>query len=154
MNPVISVVGSAQATRAEAEYAEEVGRLLAQRGAIVACGGGQGVMAAVCRGAAMAGGITIGLLPGNDPGEGNEHLTAAIPTGLGQARNALVAAAGQSVIAIGGGPGTLSEVALALKAGRRVIGLNTWNATRPNGKEIQILRARNAAEAVELALGD
>jgi uncharacterized protein (TIGR00725 family) len=103
-----------------------VGRGLAQAGAVVVCGGLGGVMEAVCRGAQEAGGTTVGLLPGADRAAANPHVSVAIPTGLGELRNGLVVRASDVVIAIAGGYGTLSEVALALKVGTRVIGLDTW----------------------------
>jgi uncharacterized protein (TIGR00725 family) len=109
-------------------------------------------MEAACRGAREAGGLTVGLLPGDDPREGNAYLTVALPTGLGQARNTLVALAGRAVIAIGGGHGTLSEIALALKSGRQVIGLGTWKATHSSGEPAAILPARTPQEAIDLAL--
>ncbi len=125
--PLIAVVGGAQCSPAEAAWAEEVGRLLAQRGYGVVCGGRGGVMAAVCKGANQMGGVTVGLLPGEDESEANPWVQIAIPTGIGEARNALVARAGAGVIAIGGGYGTLSEISLALKWGKRVAGLGTWD---------------------------
>jgi uncharacterized protein (TIGR00725 family) len=109
-------------------------------------------MEAACRGAKDAGGITIGVLPGTDSSEGNPYLTIAIATGLGQARNALVAQAGQAVIAIGGSYGTLSEIGLALKRGRKVIGLQTWKATDGEGSQADIIQAYSPQEAVDLAL--
>lgn len=124
--PLVAVVGGASCSEEEAGWAQEVGRLLAERGMGVVCGGGGGVMAAVCRGAAQAGGVTVGILPGEDASEANAWVRVAIATGLGEARNAIVARAGVGVIAIGGEYGTLSEVALALKWGKRVAGLGTW----------------------------
>ena len=106
--------------------AAEVGRLLAERGAVLVCGGRGGAMEAACRGAKEAGGLTVGILPGSDRSEANPFVDVVLPTGLGEARNALVVGAADVVIAVGGGYGTLSEVALALKAGKRVIGLGTW----------------------------
>ena len=106
--------------------AAEVGRLLAERGAVLVCGGRGGAMEAACRGAKEAGGLTVGILPGSDRSEANPFVDVVVPTGLGEARNALVVGAADVVIAVGGGYGTLSEVALALKAGKRVIGLGTW----------------------------
>jgi uncharacterized protein (TIGR00725 family) len=106
--------------------AAEVGRLLAERGAVLVCGGRGGAMAAACRGAKEAGGLTVGILPGSDRSEANPFVDVVLPTGLGEARNALVVGAADIVIAVGGGYGTLSEIALALKAGKRVIGLGTW----------------------------
>jgi uncharacterized protein (TIGR00725 family) len=106
--------------------AAEVGRLLAERGATLVCGGRGGAMEAACRGAKEADGLTVGILPGADRSEANPFVDVVVPTGLGEARNALVVGAADAVIAIGGGHGTLSEIALALKAGKRVIGLGTW----------------------------
>ena len=151
---VVSVVGSAACTPAQAETAEEVGRLLAERGAILVCGGRGGVMEAACRGAQKAGGLTVGILPGIDRQEGNPYLTLALPTGLGNARNTLVAIAGEAVIAIGGGYGTLSEIGIALKQGRRVIGLDTWVAERSDAEQAAIEIAQNPEQAVVLALSD
>ncbi len=154
MKPILAVIGPASCTEHQAELAERVGTLIAKRGAFLICGGRGGVMEAACKGAASVGGTTIGILPGHDVGEGNPYLTIAIPTGLGEARNAMVASAGQAVIAIGGAYGTLSEIALALKAGRRVIGLETWSATDHAENELDILTARDAEEAVEIAIAE
>jgi uncharacterized protein (TIGR00725 family) len=104
-----------------------VGRLVAERGAVVVCGGLGGAMESACRGAKQAGGLTVGLLPGSDRSEANAFVDVALPTGLGEARNALVVGAADVVIAVGRGYGTLSEIALALKAGKPVVGLDTWN---------------------------
>jgi len=154
MKLILAVIGSANCTEHQAELAERVGTLLAKRGAFLVCGGRGGVMEAACKGAASAGGTTIGILPGHDVSEGNPYLTIALPTGLGEARNAVVARAGRAVIAIGGAYGTLSEIALALKAGRRVIGLETWSATDHAENELDILTARDAEEAVEMAFAE
>ena len=123
-------VGVAGASRPEPPLvglAERLGRRLAEAGAVVVCGGGPGVMEAVCRGAQAAGGTTIGLLPGLDRAEGNPYLTVSIPTGLGQGRNLLLVRSSNAVIAVGGGFGTLSEIALALRTGTPVVGLATWS---------------------------
>lgn len=149
---VVSVIGAGECTPEQAQLAEEVGRLLAEEGVVLVCGGRSGVMEAACRGAQQAGGITIGLLPGNNPSEGNQYLTVALPTGLGHARNALVAVAGMAVISIGGGPGTLSEIGLALKTGRRVITLKSWSMKDANDEQAPVLVAQTPAEAVVLAL--
>jgi uncharacterized protein (TIGR00725 family) len=144
----VAVIGPGQATERETDQAEEVGRLLAQSGATVVTGGLGGVMAAACRGAAGAGGITVGLLPGTDRGAGNPHVSVAIPTGLGELRNGLVVRAADVLIAVGGvnrSYGTLSEVALALKSGKPVVGLGTWEI---DGVE----RADSPRQAVELAV--
>lgn len=107
--------------------AEAVGRGLAEHGAILVCGGLGGVMAAACRGAKSAGGLTVGILPGSDRRAANEWVDVAIPTGLGELRNGLIVRAAEALIAVGGGPGTLSEIALALKTGVRVVGLDSWD---------------------------
>ncbi|MFN3336890.1 MAG: TIGR00725 family protein [Thermomicrobium sp.] len=123
---LVAVCGPNEATVEESTVAERLGELLARAGVTVVCGGRGGVMAAVCRGAKRGGGATIGILPGTDPQEANEWVDYPICTGLGEARNAVVVASGQVVIAIGGGLGTLSEIALALKLGRPVITLCSW----------------------------
>jgi uncharacterized protein (TIGR00725 family) len=123
-------VGVAGASRPEAWLvapAETLGRRLAEAGAVIVCGGGPGVMAAVCRGAQEAGGTTVGLLPGLDRQAGNPHLTFSLPTGLDQGRNLLLVRASDALVAVGGGFGTLSEVALALRTGVPVVGLATWS---------------------------
>jgi uncharacterized protein (TIGR00725 family) len=124
-----------------------VGRALAEGGAVVVCGGLGGTMEAACRGAKAGGGSTLGILPGFDRAEANPYVDVAVATGLGEARNALVARAADALIAVGGEWGTLSEIALALRAGTRVVGIGTWDLGRPG-----IEPAASAAEAVELAL--
>jgi uncharacterized protein (TIGR00725 family) len=127
MSLYVGVAGASQPEPPLLEQAELLGRRLAEAGAIVVCGGGPGVMEAVCRGAQSAGGTTVGLLPGLDRAEGNPYLTISVPTGLGQGRNLLLVRASDAVIAVGGGFGTLSEIALALRTGTPVIGLTTWS---------------------------
>src|SRR5512136_42787 len=121
----IAVIGHARATPGECEDACAAGRLIAEHGAVLLCGGLGGVMEAACRGAKEAGGTTVGILPGTE--EGNPYLDIIIRTGLGHARNILVVLSADAVIAVGGGYGTLSEIAIALKTGRPVYGLNTWD---------------------------
>jgi len=94
---------------------------------VLVCGGLGGVMEAACRGAKAAGGITVGILAGVDRSDANGYVDLAIPTGLGEARNAIVVRAGDALVAIGGGYGTLSEIALALRREKRVVGLGTWD---------------------------
>jgi uncharacterized protein (TIGR00725 family) len=152
--PSIAVCGPDPATQDEAVCAEDVGRRLARAGADVVCGGHGGVMEAAARGASEAGGTVIGLLPGSDRGEGNPFLTVAIPTGLGELRNALIVRAADAVIAIGGAFGTLSEIALALKTGVPVVGVGTWELAK-GGDPIEpdpIVRTATAEEAVAAAL--
>ncbi len=143
--PYVAVIGPGEATGAELARAEQVGRGLAEHGAVVICGGLGGVMEAASRGARAGGGPAVGILPGAERSGGNRHLTVAIPTGLGELRNGLIIRASDAVIAIGGGFGTLSEIGLALKSGVTVIGLDTWpiDGIRPAG---------SPAEAVELAI--
>jgi uncharacterized protein (TIGR00725 family) len=149
----VSVAGGITATQEELSIAEETGRLLAQRRAIVVCGGLGGIMEAVCRGASSAGGITIGILPGNNPGSANPYVKIPIPTGLGEARNAIVATSSDALIAISGRLGTLSEIALALRSGIPVIGIETWELDDERTQPFSFHRAKNAAEAVELVFG-
>lgn len=149
---LVSVIGGSACSPHEAQLAEEVGRLLAKNGFVLVCGGGGGIMEAACRGAQDEGGITIGLLSGENVTGGNSFLTIAIPTGLSHARNALVAQAGEIVIAIGGNTGTLSEISLAKCYGRKVIGLETWDANRSDDSPLEITEAEHPAQAVQLAL--
>src|SRR5438105_13730906 len=149
----VAVCGAGVATDEEVRRAEEVGRLLAGEGAVVVCGGVGGVMEAAARGAADEGGVSVGILPGADRSGQAESITYSVPTGMGEARNALVVRAADALIAIGGEFGTLSEIALALRAGKRVVGLGTWELHR-GGRPVEgILAAADPEEAVELALG-
>ena len=148
---LISVIGAGQATPTGETHAEAVGRLLAERGHTVVCGGLGGIMAAVCRGARAAGGHTNGLLPGNDAAAANPDVEFVLPTGLGFARNALVVRAGAAVIAIEGSYGTLSEIGYALQFGKPVVGLDTWPLAPPAGED-PILRVASPQEAVDRAL--
>jgi uncharacterized protein (TIGR00725 family) len=123
----VAVVGAGDAGPRLTASAESVGRELARRGAVVVCGGLGGVMEAACRGAKDAGGTTVGILPGHDRSAANAWVDVALPTGLGEGRNLLVVRAGDALVAVGGGYGTLSEIALALKAGTPVIALESWD---------------------------
>lgn len=123
---LISVIGAGQAPPVVLEQSQEVGRLLAQAGWGLVCGGLGGVMEAAAQGAAQAGGLTVGILPGTDPRAANPWCRVVLPSGLGQARNVLVVLAGQGAIAISGGAGTLSEIGHAQKSGRPVVGLGSW----------------------------
>jgi uncharacterized protein (TIGR00725 family) len=148
----IAVIGDSACSAQEARLAETIGELLAQRGATVVCGGLGGVMAAVCRGAKSRGGLTVGILPGSDAGTANPWVDIPVVTGLGEARNALVVKSARAVIAIGGGYGTLSELAFALKGGIPVIGLNTWSLSRNGRCDDAIIRVNSAAQAVDKAI--
>jgi uncharacterized protein (TIGR00725 family) len=140
----VSVIGSGAEHE---EHAEEIGRLLAERGCTVVCGGRGEVMAAVARGAKSAGGTTIGILPGESRADANKWIDHVVVTGIGHARNLAVAASGEAVIAVGGSYGTLAEIAFALRLGRRVVVLE------PGWDVDGTVRAATPAEAVELALG-
>jgi uncharacterized protein (TIGR00725 family) len=146
--PYVAVVGPGDASAAEQRAAETVGELLARSGAVLVCGGLAGVMEAVCRGAASAGGLTIGLLPGDERTAANEWVRVAIPTGMGELRNGLIVRAADVVLSIGGAYGTLSEIALALKTGVPVVGLDSWTI---DGVEAASSPEAAAARALDLA---
>lgn len=150
--PYVAVCGPGDASWREVAWAEEIGRRLAEAGAVLVCGGMTGVMDGAARGAASRGGVCVGILPGADRAEASPHLTVAVATGLGEARNALVVRAADAVIAVGGGWGTLSEIALALKVGTPVVGLATWEPAKDGRPTEGVLRASSPEEAVSLAL--
>ena len=133
MSLYIGGAGASRPAPGLLEQAEVLGRRLAGAGAVVVCGGGPGVMEAVCRGARSAGGTTVGLLPGLDRRDGNPYLSVAVPTGMGQGRNLLLVRSSDAMVAVGGGFGTLSEIALALRTGVPVIGLATWSLHLDSG---------------------
>jgi len=143
----IGVIGPGQCSQQTAILAEQVGREIAQCRALLICGGLGGVMAAAARGASEAGGTTVGILPGFLIEEANPHITIPIVTGMSHARNVLVVRSSHALIAVEGGYGTLSEIAIALKLGKPVIGLHTWNVSA------KIIEAQTPQEAVRLALG-
>jgi hypothetical protein len=149
---IIAVIGDSSCPPEEAKLAETVGEQLAQRDATIICGGLGGVMEAVCRGAKSRGGLTIGVLPGENPNMANQWVDIPIVTGVGYARNMAVVKSAQAVIAIGGNYGTLSEIAYALKSGIPVIGLNTWSLSRNGQENNPIIRVHSAAEAVDKAV--
>lgn len=123
----VAVCGASDATASQLESAREVGRLLAEAGVVVINGGLGGVSAAASEGAAKAGGTVVGILPDADRRGSNPHLTISLPSGMGQARNVLIVTAAESVIAIGEGWGTLSEIAIARRLGRPVVTLDSWS---------------------------
>ncbi len=149
---IIAVIGGGQCSPEEAELAEAVGREIARQGAILVCGGLGGIMEAACKGARDEGGLTIGILPGEDRREANPYVQIPIATGIGYARNVAVAKSAQAVIAIGGGFGTLSEIGHARQSGIPVIGLNTWILSRRGLPDNAIIPARDAADAVRKAV--
>ena len=148
----------ARATEPSAEAlaaAEEVGAELARRGVCLISGGLGGVMEAACRGAAREGGQTVGLLPGRDRADGNAYLSVTLPTGLGELRNALVVAASDAVIAVGGCWGTLSEIALAVRTGKPtiVLGPLSWQVGYPGDGYLVVNTPREAVEQALSAIG-
>jgi uncharacterized protein (TIGR00725 family) len=150
----VAVCGPAQCTPRQAAYARRVGELLAGRGAVVLCGGGSGVMAAVAAGARAAGGLVIGVLPGRDRSGASPDLSAAVITGQGQARNAIIVQSADAVIVIGGSWGTLSELALAMRRGDvPVICLDGWRLLDQAGRPLPgPVAADSPEQAVALAL--
>lgn len=150
--PWIAVVGPSVAGPEELAVAEAVGAAVATAGAVLVCGGLGGVMEAACRGARSSNGETVGLLPGERRDDANGWVRIAVPTGLGEARNALVIRAADAVVAVGGAWGTLSEIALALEAERPVVGIGTWELTR-GGRAVEgIIAVDDAQMAVVEAL--
>jgi uncharacterized protein (TIGR00725 family) len=145
--PLVAVIGGSTCTPQEAEWAATVGRLLAERQAVLLCGGLGGVMAAAARGAKQAGGLTVGILPGNDPADANPDVDVPLATGMGEMRSALIVRAAGAVIAIGGGWGTLSEIALARRIETPVVGLH--DSFMPG---VDIPRVERPEEAVGWAL--
>jgi uncharacterized protein (TIGR00725 family) len=142
----IGVIGTGECSRATAAIAYAVGKLIAQNHATLVCGGLGGVMESAARGAKEAGGLTVGILPGFDAKDANPYIDVAIVSGMSHARNVLVVRSSSVLIAIAGGYGTLSEIAIALKLGKPVVGLNTWNI------DPGIIQASSPQDAVEKAL--
>jgi uncharacterized protein (TIGR00725 family) len=136
----------------ESKLAYEVGKEIAIRGAILVCGGLSGSMESACRGAKDNGGLTIGILPTYEKDTANKFVDIAIPTGLGNARNNLVVASGDVVIGVGGSWGTLSEIAIAMKMGKKVVVLNGWKASTSGIPDPGFPQAKTASEAVSMVL--
>lgn len=145
----IAVIGAASCVESVSKKAYRVGELIGKKGAVLVCGGRGGVMEAASKGARDAGALVVGILPGYEADEGNEFLTLSIPTGLGEARNAIITRAADAVIAVRGGFGTLSEIGLALKMGKPVVGLETWEIKNQDGNPL--ITANNPEDAVEKA---
>ncbi len=149
---IVAVIGASTCNSETYDIAYTVGYHLGLQGCQLICGGLGGVMAAACEGAKTAGGNTIGILPGTDPCVANPWVDSAIATGMGEARNAIIVHTAQALIAIAGEYGTLSEIAFALKLGKPIIGLHTWQPTYP-GQNRQILpRVTTPEAAVEWVL--
>jgi uncharacterized protein (TIGR00725 family) len=148
----IAVIGGSDASPEIAGLAEEVGREIARRGAALVCGGMGGVMEAACKGASEAGGLTIGILPGDNRRDVNPYVQIPIVTGIGYARNVAVVKSAQAVIAIDGSYGTLTEIGYALQSGIPVIGLKTWSLSIDGRADNNIIPAKNPKEAVDKAI--
>ena len=147
----IAVVGAGALAPESYATAEAVGRLIAERGGTVVCGGMTGVMEGACRGAKDAGGTTIGILPTDDRIDANPFVDVAIATGMGEMRNALIVRTVDAVVAVGGEYGTLSEIAFALRIGRPVVTLGSWGLTKPDGAPADVVVADTPEAAVEAA---
>lgn len=150
---IIGVVGASRPDRHTYELAEEVGKEIARQGAAVVCGGLGGVMEAVCKGARSEGGLTIGIIPSDFKDDANKYVQIPIVTGMGIGRNVMLVKSADAIIAVGGGFGTLSEIAHALNLGKTVIGLDTWKLERAYDKAIQgLIEAGSPQEAVKAAM--
>src|SRR3954452_5976021 len=151
--PWIGVVGPGlDATPTDLAHAEEAGAAVAAAGAVLVCGGLGGVMQAACLGERSRGGLTVGLLPGANRADANGWVVIAVPTGLGEARNALIVRCADAIVAVGGGWGTLSEIALALRAGLPVVGVDTWEPARGGVVVDGVVAAADGRSAVEEAM--
>jgi uncharacterized protein (TIGR00725 family) len=148
----IGVIGGSEVTAPVAKLAEEVGREIALKGAVLVCGGMGGVMEAACKGASDEGGLTIGILPGDSRNTANSYVKIHIVTGIGYARNVAVVKTSQAIIAIDGSYGTLTEIGYALQAGIPVIGLDTWSPSIGGKTDNKIIIAKSAKDAVEKAM--
>jgi uncharacterized protein (TIGR00725 family) len=148
----IAVVGPSAGTPAELAIGEAVGRGVAEAGCVLVCGGMGGVMEAAAGGCADAGGRSVGILPSDSRLDANPYLTIAVATGMGEARNAIVVRTADAVIAVHGEFGTLSEIALALKMGKPVVGIGTWDLGKDGEPVDAIVRAADARDAVTQAL--
>ena len=145
LRPPVAVIGPREASDEERAIARELGHRIAALGLTVLCGGRQGVMESVCLGVKEGNGVSVGLLPEDDWRKGNAYVTVPISTGIGIARNALIARAAVAVVAVGGGLGTISEIALSLQFGKRVLGL----CHPPYVEGLQLVESLDEAE-VEL----
>lgn len=147
MKRMVGVIGASVIDQDDYDTAYMVGRLIAKQGAILICGGLSGTMEAACKGAKEAGGTTVGILPGNNVQDANPYVDFPVATGLGYGRNLLIVNTAQSLIAISGRYGTLSEIAFALQSGKPVFGLGTWDIDG-------VVSCGSAGEAVEKAMAE
>ena len=148
---MIAVIGGSDCSEEDERKAETVGRLIAQKGAVLVCGGLKGVMEAACRGAREANGFTVGILPGNDRRDANPWVSLPIATGVGQARNISVVRSSDAVIAVGGAYGTLSEIAFALNSAIPVVGVGSWRLAERGAGTNPVHEVSSPEEAVETA---
>jgi len=144
---LIAVIGAGQCDQRIYSLAEQVGQGLAEQGLVVICGGLAGVMEAACKGAKAAGGMTIGILPGDDPASANAYVDIPVATGMGIARNIIIIRSAHAVLAIDGSYGTLSELAYALQLQKPIVGLETWDISE------KILTTGNPHQAVRKIMG-
>jgi uncharacterized protein (TIGR00725 family) len=143
---LIAVIGAGQCDQRIYNLAEQIGRKLAEHGLVIICGGLAGVMEAACKGAKEVGGVTIGVLPGDDPTSANAYVDIAIATGMGIGRNIIIIRSAQAVLAVNGSYGTLSELAYALQLQKPIIGLETWDVSE------KILTVSNPQQALQKVL--
>ena len=150
---IIGVMGGAACSEEESAIAERVGELIAEKGGILLCGGGSGIMTAVAKGAKNKGGLTIGIMPGSGSNESppNEYIDIPIFTGMSDGRNSINVKSSDIVIAIAGGAGTLSEIGLALKNDKKVITIGSWDLSRKGETPVGYFQVETAEEAVEMA---
>ena len=146
---IIGVIGGEACSDAEGETAYAVGRELAARGHTLVCGGRGGVMREACRGARSQDGVTVGILPGDDRSDMNEFVTTPIVTGIGFARNTIIARTAEALVAVGGRYGTLSEIAFALIAGKPVVTMGSWDLTLPDGATAPLVACDDASAALD-----
>ncbi|MFQ6128833.1 MAG: TIGR00725 family protein [Thermoplasmata archaeon] len=149
---IIGVIGGGDVSDEIGELAREVGKGIAENDAILICGGLGGVMEMACKGAKEANGLTVGVLPSMNPDDANPYVDVRIPTGMGSARNAIIALAADALIAIGGRYGTLSEIAHGLNVGKKVVGLGTWKIDIIDEHHGNFIPARDAKEAIRAAV--
>jgi uncharacterized protein (TIGR00725 family) len=143
---MLAVIGAGECDAATAELAREVGRRIAEAGCVVVTGGLGGVMEAASQGASDAGGLVVGILPGERASDANPYVSVAIASGMGDARNTILANSADGFVAVGGSYGTLSEIAFALKRAKRVVSLGSWDV------DPAVVRAETPEEAVRLLL--
>jgi uncharacterized protein (TIGR00725 family) len=144
---IIGVIGAGTVDGKTLRAAETVGRLIAKKGALLVCGGLGGVMEAAAKGAKAEGGTTVGILPQTEKESSNPYIDIPVATGFGEGRNVVIVRTADALIAVGGEYGTLSEIAFALKMGKTVVGLNTWDIKG-------VIKAANEEEAVERAFNE